>query len=217
LAFDVDQTPAATDRPRPDGGDIRKMTVGEAEPAARALARAFYEDPHFRWIVPDDTTRMQRLERGFETFIRRIWLPPDESYVHERGIGAALWMPPGTLHMGPLDQLRLLPAIARDLRGDTVRLLRAFSYTERKHPRSPAHWYLPAIGVAPAWQGRGFGAALLRPVLERCDRERLPAYLEASTARNRALYERNGFEVVDEGRYAKDGPPLWLMWREPQG
>jgi GNAT superfamily N-acetyltransferase len=71
------------------------------------------------------------------------------------------------------------------------------------------------MGVTPARQGRGFGTALLRPVLERCHADRAPAYLEASTSRNRALYERNGFEVVEECRYADDGPILWRMWRAP--
>jgi ribosomal protein S18 acetylase RimI-like enzyme len=85
---------------------------------------------------------------------------------------------------------------------------------DSKHPHDP-HYYLPFIGVEPGWQGRGFGASLMRPVLERCDREGLPAYLEASTPRNRALYERNGFEVFEEFA-VKGSPPLWQMWREPQ-
>src|SRR5271166_2571715 len=98
-------TPAASDRPRPDGSDIRKMTAADTQAVARALAHAFYDDPHFRWFVPDDSKRMLALERGFSTFIRRIWLPQDEGYTHERLIGAALWMPPDTWHMGPLAQL----------------------------------------------------------------------------------------------------------------
>jgi ribosomal protein S18 acetylase RimI-like enzyme len=209
--------PSASDRPRPDGSDIRKMTAAEIQPVARALAQAFYDDPHFRWFVRDDAKRMQRLERGFATFMGRVWLRQDEGYTHERLIGAALWMPPNTWHLGPLTQLLLLPAIVRDLRANTPRLLKALAFLEKKHPREPAHWYLPIIGVAPAWQGRGYGAALLRAVLERCDADRVPAYLEASTPRNLALYERNGFEAVEECRYAADGPPLWRMWREPRG
>ena len=43
------------------------------------------------------------------------------------------------------------------------------------------------IGITPAWQGRGYGAALLRAMLERCDTDRVAAYLEASSARSRAL------------------------------
>ncbi len=210
-------TPTAADHPRPDGSDIRKMTPAQAPAVARALAQAFYEDPHFRWIARDDSRRMAELERGFETFIRRVWLREDEGYTHERLIGAALWLPPDTWHTGLLAQLLLLPAVVRDLRADTPRLLRALTFIEKKHPRRPAHWYLPIVGIVPAWQGRGYGAAVLRPVLERCDRERVPAYLEASSARSRALYERNGFETFEECSYAKDGPPLWRMWREPQG
>jgi GNAT superfamily N-acetyltransferase len=209
--------PSASDRPRPDGSDVRKMTMAEIKPVARALAQAFYDDPHFRWFVRDDAKRMQRLERGFATFMGRVWLRQDEAYTHERLIGAALWMPPNTWHLGPLAQLLLLPAIVRDLRADTPRLLKALTFIEKKHPREPGHWYLPIIGVASAWQGRGYGAALLRPVLERCDVDRMPAYLEASTPRNLALYERNGFEAVEECRYASNGPPLWRMWREPRG
>jgi len=207
--------PSAADRPQPDGSDIRKVTAADVQPVARSLAQAFYEDPHFRWIIRSDAGRMRALERGFGTFMRRVWLPQDEGYTHERLIGAALWMPPNTWHLGPLTQLRLLPAIVRDLRASTPRLLRALTFIEKKHPREP-HWYLPIIGLAPAWHGRGFGAALLRPVLERCDADRVPAYLEASSARNRPLYERNGFAVVEECRYAADGPPLWRMWREPK-
>jgi len=183
---------------------------------ARALAEAFEHDPHFSWIIRDERRRLERLEAGFRAFMARLWLPQDQGFTHEQLIGGALWMPPGTWHVGPLAQLRLAPATVRALRGDTPRLLKALNFIERKHPRHPSHWYLPVVGVTPAWQGRGFGAALMGPVLERCDREGTAAYLEASTPRNRALYERHGFEVMEECRYAQDGPPLWPMWREPR-
>lgn len=208
--------PGAENRPRPDGGDIRHMGEADVPGVAHALAQAFKADPHFRWIIQEERRRLQRLERLFALSTRRIWLPENEGYTHDQLVGAALWMPPGTWHIGLITQLRLMPATIGALRGDSGRLLRALTFIERKHPRSPGHWYLPIIGVAPEWQGRGFGAALLRPVLERCDRDRTPAYLEASTPRNRALYERHGFEVTEECRYAADGPPMWRMWREPQ-
>jgi GNAT superfamily N-acetyltransferase len=193
------------------------VTHADVGVVADALARAFYEDPHFRWIVRSDVRRMGALERGFSLFMRRIWLAPDEGYATERLSGAAVWMPPGTWHIGPLAQLRLAPGTIAALRGDTLRLLKALNFIERKHPHEPPHWYLPIVGVAPAWQGRGYGAALLAPILRRCDEDSIPAYLEASTPRNRALYERQGFKVVEECRYAADGPPLWRMWREPVG
>src|SRR5205807_658730 len=115
--------------------------------ASNTLAQAFYDDPHFRWIIRDDGKRMRRLERGFATFMRGIWLPPDESYGHERLAGAALWMPPGTWQISLLAQLRLAPATIRALGPDAARLMRALTFIERHHPHEPAHWYLPIIGV----------------------------------------------------------------------
>ncbi len=49
----------------------------------------------------------------------------------------------------------------------------------------------------------------------RADVDTLPAYLEASSPRNRALYERHGFEVTGEIQVA-DSPPLWPMLRRPR-
>jgi len=56
----------------------------------------------------------------------------------------------------------------------------------------------------------------MHPVLSRCDRERRPAYLEASSTRSRDLYARHGFAVEEEIRLPGDGPPMWRMWREPR-
>jgi hypothetical protein len=78
------------------------MTAGDVERVGRALAQAFFDDPHMRWIVRDDAKRMGRLERGFVTFIRRAWLPKTESFTHERLIGGAHWMPPDARHIGVL-------------------------------------------------------------------------------------------------------------------
>jgi GNAT superfamily N-acetyltransferase len=202
-------------RPLPDGSDIRKVTEADVPRVAEALARAFYDDPVIgHWVVPDESRRMPILIRGFELFVRRIWLPQGEGYTTDRVIGAAMWMPPGTWHLTAFQQLRLVPAMVRALGRRLPRLLGLLNAAEAKHPREP-HYYLPAVGIEPEWQGRGFGAALLRPILERCDSQRLPAYLEATSPRNRGLYERHGFEVVEE-MTVKDSPPVWRMWREPR-
>jgi GNAT superfamily N-acetyltransferase len=125
-----------------------------------------------------------------------------------------VWERPGEWKMSLLRQLALLPGMARIYGRHSARGMRAIVALESDHPTAE-HYYLPFIGVAPEWQGRGLGAALLRPILDRCDRERMPAYLEASSARNRGLYERNGFAVTEEFRLGRGSPPLWRMWRQP--
>ena len=92
--------------------------------------------------------------------------------------------------------------------------LRYLLAIEKAHPKEP-HWYLMAVGVVPEAQGQGRGAALLEPVLRRCDDERLPAYLEASTADNARLYERLGFESREEVEMLP-GVSVRPMLREPR-
>jgi len=64
---------------------------------------------------------------------------------------------------------------------------------QEHHPTQP-HWYLYYLGTEPEKQGTGIGAAVMRPVLDLCDSHRLPVNLEASSPRNRALYQRHGFD-----------------------
>jgi len=88
---------------------------------------------------------------------------------------------------------------------------------EIAHPHDRPHWYLNVIATVPHRQGHGLGAEALRPVLERCDAEKIPAYLESSNPRNMTLYRRHGFD--DVGRPTidlPDGPSLYPMWREPR-
>ena len=85
---------------------------------------------------------------------------------------------------------------------------------EKLLPEQP-HWYLQSIGTDPDFQRRGLASALLTPVLERCDAERMPAYLETLKARNVAIYERFGFRVTGEIDLPLGGPHVWLMWRDP--
>jgi GNAT superfamily N-acetyltransferase len=61
------------------------------------------------------------------------------------------------------------------------------------------------------------GSALLRAVLERCDRDGTPAYLEASCERNRQLYLRHGFTDLEPLPLPDGGPVMYPMWREPAG
>jgi GNAT superfamily N-acetyltransferase len=192
------------------------MTAADVAAVARVLAEAFYDDPLMRWMLPRNAKRLRQLDHMFAVASRRVWLAHDECYVTKPLIGAAVWMPPGTWKLSPVAQLRLLPAWARAVRRDLPRTLKLDAFLEKSHPHEPAHWYLVAMGVTPAWQGRGYGTALMRPVLERCDADGVPAYLETSTPGGRKLYGRNGFEVVEESQFANDAPPVWRMWREPR-
>ena len=202
------------DRPQPDGSDRRLVARADVPELAAALGRAFADNPGMSWTFRDPATRPRKLELGFGDYLRHIWLPRGECWTTRELGGAALWLPPGGWEIPMRVQLRLLPGMLAHARLETLRLLRFFSLVEAKHPHEP-HWYLAVLGVDPSRQGRGFGSHLMQPVLERCDSEGLPAYLETDTERNVQLYERHGFVVTEKFDLPGGGPPIWLMWRAP--
>ena len=196
-------------------GAVTKAAPEDAAALARTLARALADDPVTTWFLPREADRPQRLLRGFEqVFLRRIALPRDATFSVEAHAGVAMWLPPGQAQLGALEQLRLLPAMARAWGRHLPRALRGMSAMDAGHPHEP-HWYLWLLGVDPQRQGEGLGSRLLAEVLERCDRDGVPAYLEATTPRNRELYLSHGFEDAGDLRLPDDGPRLWPMWREP--
>jgi len=197
-----------------EAGSVRKTTADEVPQLAAVLARAFYDDPALAWVIPDASRRLKIAERGFGLYLRKLWFAQDECYTTDAIAGAVVWELPGQWKVGVVQQLGLLPSMVAIYGRWLPRLMRAIAALESTHPEEP-HYYLPFVGVAPEWQGRGLGAALIRPILDRCDQEGVPAYLEASTPRNRALYERHSFEVTEEFGLGKGSPPLWRMWRKP--
>jgi ribosomal protein S18 acetylase RimI-like enzyme len=197
------------------GQAVRKATLTDVPRLADALARAFDGDPPMRWFLNDPETRVPRARRLFEVMLRRVHLARDYCYTTSDVVGGALWVPPGTWRLGVVDQVVLLPGMVRVFGRGLARAQRGLSVMESGHPTTP-HYYLDSLGVEPEWQGRGLGSALMQPVLERCDIEQMPAYLNAGSARSRDLYLRHGFEVTEEFSLPEDGPPLWRMWREPR-
>ena len=199
----------------PEAHQVRKAEPADLAPIAKAMASAFYDDPVASWLFEDDARRMRQLERGFALFMRRLYLRAGHCYTTEHAAGGALWLPAGRWRSGPVAQLRVLAGLVGICGRGLPRFLRYSQLLDSKHPRDD-HYYLPFMGVEPGCQGRGIGSALLRPVLDRCDSESVAAYLEASSPRNRDLYSRHGFELLEEVELAAGGPVHWLMRREPQ-
>jgi ribosomal protein S18 acetylase RimI-like enzyme len=77
------------------------------------------------------------------------------------------------------------------------------------------HWYLAGIGVDPAAQRQGIGAALVAPGVEAAAREGLPAVLLTNNEANLAFYEGQGFAVVREEETPRGGPQAWAMVKAP--
>ena len=77
------------------------------------------------------------------------------------------------------------------------------------------HWYLSPIGVDPIYQGKGFASKLMKSMLMRLDKDKIPCFLEAQTKKNVEIYQHYGFEVVGETTIPLANIPHWVMLRKP--
>jgi ribosomal protein S18 acetylase RimI-like enzyme len=196
------------------GVAIRTAGEDDREPVVRLLDEAFQDDPVSHWVFPGQEYRRRTHHRLMAAFTDAVladgWID-----ITEDGAACALWL--SMPENGQGDETDDGPAQVREaVDPDNERVERIARLTEGIHPTGRAHAYLWMIGVAPGRQGEGLGTALIESVLDRCDREELPAYLEASSARSRGLYERLGFEFTGRALDLPDGPRMWPMWREPR-
>ena len=206
--------PPITDRPgAARDRSVRRATSADASALSWTLASAFMDDPVFAWCMPDARQRDRLLASWFRVVLDGL-LTHGESYCVADVAGAALWVPPG---VAPLtsDQEDRLARVTADFGGVTPDRFEALGKVmQARHPHAP-HLYLWFAGVRTTDQGQGWGGSLLRSRLAAADEQGVPAYLEATSQRNRALYERHGFQVTGE-LFVDDSPHLWQMWRDPR-
>ena len=186
---------------------VRTTTEADETPAIDTIVLAFAADPVARWFWPDPhqyLTSMPSFTRAFggAAFSR------GGAHCTEDHAAAALWLPPN-VHFDEEALGEVLDSTASaSIRGD---LFAVFEQMAKYHPTEP-HWYLPVIGVDPAYQGKGYGGALMKHALQQCDRDHSLAYLESTNPRNIPLYQRHGFETLGTIQVGAS-PPVAPMLR----
>ena len=192
---------------------VREADPGECAQLCAALADAFAADPILQWLIPNRPRRAARVRRLFGLELHQYVFTAGRVITTDEVHGAVLELPPGRWQMPTSMSLSDAVGWVRVFGARLPRASRTQATFVRDHLQEP-HYYIRYAGVATRFQGQGLGTALLRATLDRCDREGLPAYLEASSPRNAALYARLGFVHLGERRLP-DGPPFWPMRRPP--
>jgi GNAT superfamily N-acetyltransferase len=196
--------------------DVEELTgpVG-ARVAGEVLGRAFVDDPVWSWVVRG-AGREHRMTQVFGAFAATATRHDGARLLTTRERSAvAVWLPPGGWRTGLGETLRVAWPLVRGLRGGVARALRLESVVVRHHLQEP-HWYLEALGALPEARGTGVGGRVLQPVLDRCDHEGLPAYLESSNPRNWSFYERHGFRRLELLPMPTGAPLMLAMRRDPR-
>jgi ribosomal protein S18 acetylase RimI-like enzyme len=154
---------------------VRTAGPADEEAVISVITLAFSCDPMVRWGYCDPQQYLREMPHLVRAFAGKAFACGG-AYCLDGYTGAALWLRPGV----EPDEEPMVALLERTLPPE--KLPDVFSVLEQMnghHPPEP-HWYLPMIGVDPACHGRGYGSLLLRQVLDECDREKVPAYLESA-------------------------------------
>jgi ribosomal protein S18 acetylase RimI-like enzyme len=193
-----------------DQPSIRLVQHGDVPRAVSVQVTAFGADPAMRWLWPEPRAYLRHFPDLVHGFGGRAFA---HGAAHVAGVflGGTLWLPPGVTPDEEALERLITETIPEPRRSECFGVLEQMGAA---HPKE-THWHLAFIGVDPAHQGQGIGAALLRHTLARVDAEHLHAYLESSNPANISLYRRHGFEVIREIRVG-GSPPVTPMIRVPR-
>lgn len=192
---------------------VRQITSQDVLDLSHCFKRAFDQDPVMRWLFLSP--------KEWEKCALRYFGMAITHYMHNghalttNGLeGAALWSKPNSAKPSMWHQIISDMKMSWFFKDGFVRGMQIQQALQEIHPKQP-HWYLSMIGTDTRHRGEGVGPALLQPVLQLCDEQNLPTYLESSNQKNISFYIRHGFEILQDVTIP-GGPTLWPMLRQSQ-
>jgi GNAT superfamily N-acetyltransferase len=193
---------------------VHPATRPDVPRLAATLAAAYPDYRWTSWAFPDDG-RAQRLHRWAEVCAGLAGVEAGTTWVTGDCASVAAWTAPGA----PARAADLQAVLDRDLPkafGSRHRVVLASEGLAAQGKPEEPHWWLDAVGTRPADRHAGLAAAVLQPVLERCDADGLPAALTTYTSTAVRWFQRFGFAVTHATRTAVDHElPIWTMVRQP--
>ncbi len=178
----------------------------------QTLALAFQDDPALCWIMPNAERRRERLPLLFSILFKSD-LPTGMILKSAGGESASLWRAPGTADTGIWELIRSAIPMTQVFGSGIGRGIAISTALDAHHPKGISFWYLHFVGVAPDFQGKGWGGSIIREGLLRTASDGLPTYLETATPENVPLYQRLGFDIIEEWDVPDGGPHFWSMLR----
>jgi len=205
--------------------DLYLVQKKDIDKAASVLTKAFHEDPLIKLIYPNQEERKQFTPTLWK-FMTKDGVRYGEVYAPSDKIeGIAKWLPPSKESLGiwrtiVSGGLKMGVSLAKQKDKRTLSPRRIAQITDEiakihKELVKEPHWYLANIGIGPEYQGKGFGSKLIKPMLERIEKEGYPVFLETNFEGNVGLYEHLGFEVIDERKVLDTEIINWAMIRKP--
>ncbi len=204
--------------------DVIQLQSAQMADASEIAAHAFASDPVFSYLTPDDPELRFRALSWVTNRIMTACTQYEHIYTTSDLQGIAAWLPPGEFSSNLRQQLKMmwqLQLYRLPMKVGWNRLgrwLDALYATEIAHQQDMGNapcWYLGLMVVNPAKQGQGIGSRLLQPILRRASDEGLPCYLVTFAEQAVRFYQKNGFEIARQQKFAPEAPTFWTLKRNP--
>jgi ribosomal protein S18 acetylase RimI-like enzyme len=195
--------------------NVSPVTRKSCQESARVLARAFVDEPVslviYKGFSPEKRLRNLTADFAAEMEVCIRYGCPLQICDDGKVLAAAVIYPPGSFPLPWVEQARIfIKSILGHDYYDIRPWLRWLAETDKIHPQE-SHYYLEYLGVAPEYQGQGLGSTILGHITSEADKENTGCYLETVSSNIVPLYQRHGFQVLDEKQII--GLKSWFMWR----
>lgn len=183
----------------------RRAAATDLERASEVLGSAFSAYPWTQWTVDpiDHRARITALQR---LALEELGLPYGQVWITTKDEAIC------SVAVAMDSEVEIPEAVQSRVDTECASLMGSrhsaavMAETELKDLRPSGHHVLLAtIGTTPGLAGRGLGSRTLRAVLQGADRTATPVYLETSSERNLAFYERFGFSIATRRVVGEDG------------
>jgi ribosomal protein S18 acetylase RimI-like enzyme len=173
---------------------MRRANIMDKTHVIQILSKSFSDNKSVNYVVRQDQKREGRIkalmEYSFDVChaFGEVWISDDNQ-------ACALLLFPDKKRTSIRTMLWDLKLALSVIGLDRVSaVLKRESMIKNHHPKE-SFAYLWFIGVNPSNQNRGIGSAFIKEVIDKCEKERRPIYLETSVERNLPFYKRFGFEI----------------------
>lgn len=174
---------------------IRLITKQDVPKVVRTMADSFQQEDLYTYFLPDEGQRAAFLEK-FMLFRLKFGMKYGTVLVTDDCQGVAVFLPPEN-KMKPKDLL-LLGGASAMMSCDKEARQRIMNFNNYADEACAAciqapHWHISPICVSPAFQGKGYGSALMAYGNEHVITPGTPCFLETQSAKNEGFYIKFGF------------------------